>query len=100
MQLCRHETCVAAWGSQLIRSPGRHGTCGPEQMEMATAREISQQQLPANVPRTQVVVEQAVPAALAREPEVRIYAHSRILYWWPVWVCGFVMTALTHYYGQ
>ncbi len=35
-----------------------------------------------------------------REPEIRIYAHSRLLYWWPVWACGYVMTALTHFYGQ
>ena len=56
--------------------------------------------VPRDPPRTQVIVQQAPPATVVREPEIRIYAHSRILYWWPVWVCGDVMTALTHLYGQ
>jgi len=43
---------------------------------------------------------QAPPTAVIREPEIRVYAHSRLLYWWPVWVCGYVMTAITHFYGQ
>lgn len=52
------------------------------------------------VPRTQVVIQQQAPAELTREPEIRVYPHSRVLYWWPVWVCGYIMTALTHFYGQ
>jgi len=41
------------------------------------------------------------PATVALpEPEVRVYAHSRMLYWWPVWVCGYTMTLLTHLYGE
>jgi len=28
-------------------------------------------------------------------PEIRIYSHSTIFYWWPVWVTGFVMAAIT-----
>jgi len=49
---------------------------------------------------TQVVIQQAAPAKPLREPEIRIYGHSRILYWWPVWACGYIMAALTHEYGQ
>src|SRR5579863_2945593 len=48
----------------------------------------------------QVVVQQAPPTTPVREPEIRVYAHSRLLYWWPVWFCGYVMTAITHFYGQ
>jgi hypothetical protein len=69
-----------------------------EELEMATVQ--TSDPLPSDVPRTQVVVQQTAPAPSVREPEIRVYAHSRILYWWPVWVCGYVMTALTHFYGQ
>jgi hypothetical protein len=31
---------------------------------------------------------------------MRIYSHSALLYWWPVWAVGFVMAALTFYQGQ
>src|SRR4051812_4492237 len=29
------------------------------------------------------------------QQEVRVYAHSHLFYWWPVWVCGFIMAILT-----
>jgi hypothetical protein len=36
---------------------------------------------------------------LNREAEhdlaIRIYSHSNLFYWWPVWACGFVMAFLT-----
>ncbi len=31
----------------------------------------------------------------ADEPQVIIYGHSRLLYWWPVWLVGYVMALLT-----
>lgn len=31
---------------------------------------------------------------------IKIYSHSTILYWWPVWVVGFVMAALTYFDGS
>lgn len=42
----------------------------------------------------------AAPEVVIREPEIRLYAHSRIIYWWPVWVCGYTMATLTHLYGE
>ncbi len=48
----------------------------------------------------------SVPATAASETrnkpvtKIRIYSHSPLLYWWPVWVAGFVMAALTHYQGK
>src|SRR5258708_7401358 len=50
-------------------------------------------------PQAQVIVQQARSTAV-REPEIRVYAHSRMLYWWPVWACGYVMALLTHLYGH
>jgi len=33
-------------------------------------------------------------------PEIRIYAHSPIIYWWVVWAYGFACAALTYFQGE
>jgi len=33
-------------------------------------------------------------------PEIRIYAHSPIIYWWVVWAYGFFCAALTYFQGE
>ncbi len=33
-------------------------------------------------------------------PELRIYSRSTIFYWWPVWVSGYIMAAITAIWGQ
>jgi CheY-like chemotaxis protein len=33
------------------------------------------------------------------QPDIKIYSHSPILYWWPVWVVGFLMALLTYLDG-
>jgi hypothetical protein len=33
--------------------------------------------------------------ASAEETQVIIYGHSWLLYWWPVWLIGYVMAVLT-----
>src|SRR5579864_7177538 len=35
-----------------------------------------------------------------RVSEMRIYSHSTIFYWWPVWVIGYVMAAITFAEGS
>jgi hypothetical protein len=35
-----------------------------------------------------------------RVSEFRIYSHSTIFYWWPVWVVGYVMAAITYAEGS
>lgn len=38
---------------------------------------------------------------LRKGPEsMRIYSHSSLLFWWPVWVVGYIMAALTYWHGQ
>jgi hypothetical protein len=32
--------------------------------------------------------------------ELRIYSHSNLFYWWPVWACGFLMAILTYIDGS
>ena len=33
-------------------------------------------------------------------PELRIYSRSTLFYWWPVWVTGYIMAAITAIGGQ
>jgi hypothetical protein len=44
------------------------------------------------------------PPALAAVPpgqrEIRIYSHSTLFYWWPVWAVGFIMAILTFIDGH
>lgn len=42
----------------------------------------------------------ALDVTAPRVPEIRIYGHSTIFYWWPVWVAGFVMAAITYSEGS
>lgn len=39
-------------------------------------------------------------AALLRNQEIRVYGHSNLFYWWPVWITGFIMAALTYADGH
>jgi hypothetical protein len=48
---------------------------------------------------TRVAESAKVSPADASEPEIKIYSHSPILYWWPVWLVGFVMALLTYLDG-
>lgn len=42
-----------------------------------------------------------VTRAKARGPaKIRIYSHSALLYWWPVWLVGYIMAAITYYQGD
>jgi hypothetical protein len=39
--------------------------------------------------------------ARQREPKpVIIISHSNFFYWWPVWVCGYIMAAITRIWGD
>ena len=36
-----------------------------------------------------------VPAQPAQEPQIIVYGHSWIFYWWPVWITGYIMALST-----
>jgi hypothetical protein len=36
-----------------------------------------------------------VPADAVREPQVIVFGHSWLVYWWPVWAIGYLMALLT-----
>jgi hypothetical protein len=44
--------------------------------------------------------QQAVHFAEENMPELRIYSHSNLFYWWPVWTVGYLMGILTLVNGQ
>ena len=37
----------------------------------------------------------APPPPPARPPEIKLYSHSTLFYWWPVWVLGYILALLT-----
>jgi hypothetical protein len=37
----------------------------------------------------------STPETPARESQVTIISHSQLFYWWPVWVCGFIMAIIS-----
>src|SRR5438552_10376746 len=43
-----------------------------------------------------------LPPALSRtdQREVRIYQHSMLFYWWPVWFIGYLMAFWTYWDGH
>ncbi|MDI1312067.1 hypothetical protein [Prosthecobacter sp.] len=51
-------------------------------------------------------LDDARPVLTAKAPRdhgpssIRIYSHSSLLFWWPVWVVGYVMAGLTYMHGQ
>jgi hypothetical protein len=39
-------------------------------------------------------------AAVVVPKELRVYSHSSLFHWWPVWITGYIMAALTYGYGE
>jgi hypothetical protein len=60
------------------------------------------QPVPVAAPQTQQPTphQQAVHFAEENVAELRIYSHSNLIYWWPVWVVGYLMAFLTWLNGQ
>ena len=42
----------------------------------------------------------AVVAPAVADEEIRIYGHSNLFYWWPVWALGFLFALLTYIDGH
>ncbi|HEY1187035.1 MAG TPA: hypothetical protein VGE74_05225 [Gemmata sp.] len=54
---------------------------------------------PGTVPVAPPVVTESAPPTVA-DSEIRIYGHSDLFYWWPVWVVCFLMAGLTFLDGH
>jgi hypothetical protein len=50
--------------------------------------------------RTHPLPAEANPVLHRTQTAIRIYSHSSLLFWWPVWVVGYVMAGLTYLHGQ
>ncbi len=53
-----------------------------------------------SLPSTTSPTSQSGPGRPRGPQKIRIYSHSALLYWWPVWVVGYIMAALTAYQGK
>lgn len=42
----------------------------------------------------------AAPSALQVRRQLRVYSHSSLISWWPVWVVGYIMAFLTYWHGK
>jgi hypothetical protein len=51
-------------------------------------------------PQLQTPHQQAVQFAQENIAELRIYSHSNLIYWWPVWAVGYLMAFLTWFNGE
>jgi hypothetical protein len=71
----------------------------PQPQPQPVAQPLAQAPAPAQ-PQGASPHQQAVLFAEEKLPELRIYSHSTFLYWWPVWVVGFLMAFLTWLNGQ
>jgi hypothetical protein len=40
------------------------------------------------------------PAPPAKPTEVKLFSHSNLFYWWPVWVLGYILAGLTYFSSE
>ena len=95
-------------------TPAPQPVMSPQQLAALQQRAAAQQQA-ATVPMVPQPVTPAVPVApvapvpqrevmsqpvsqQARE-EIRLYSHSPLVYWWPVWLVGFILAGISHFEG-
>jgi hypothetical protein len=45
------------------------------------------------------VREPQLPVHITQEPRFKVVSHSNLFYWWPVWLVGFIMAALSYLGG-
>lgn len=57
---------------------------------MATGNELTVQQ----------THELSPASATERVPELKLYSHSSLFYWWPVWVIGYAFAVLSYFQGE
>jgi len=89
--------------------PNQYGQ--PNTAPLGQAQQPVQQQ-----PMQQQPVQQPPPQQYAEPPdpappsmrdddnpsikELRIYSHSKLIFWWPVWVMGYILAAMTYWQGD
>lgn len=56
--------------------------------------------VPAAQPLPPPQVQQQTERAPENVPQMRVYSHSRLFYWWPAWFVGYAMALITYLYGE
>src|SRR5205823_8268316 len=81
----------------------RHDACTSESRFPARRpSNLERNRIMATVPQTNTqpgaVVESLAPAQPL--PELKLYSHSMLIYWWPVWLVGYLFALLTYLQGE
>src|SRR6516164_6487095 len=42
----------------------------------------------------------AVPSPPPTDPVITVVSHTGLLYWWPVWLVGFILSGMTWFSGE
>jgi hypothetical protein len=83
----------------VVTQPGQ----APQQVVLVPAaaapQQIPPQPTPAGTEPQRLPQKELAPGEV--EPlQLRVYSHSNLYYWWPVWAVGFLMAALTYFDGN
>ncbi|QJW98775.1 hypothetical protein [Frigoriglobus tundricola] len=79
--------------------PGSPASYPPDYVATPTAPVVVQAPAGAVVPAAAAATA-APPPQPVQDKELRIYGHSNLFYWWPVWAVGFLMATLTYLDGH
>src|SRR5262245_44458868 len=74
----------------------------PQQATTAQGTPVQIVPVPVTVPPTQGQGEEVhtEPVRHQLREEIRLYSHSPLAYWWPVWLVGFIIAAISQFAGQ
>src|SRR5688500_9923869 len=88
---------AAPAGTPLQRQPTPQPT--PQPMPQPTPQPMPMPE-PTPQPAPALAVQRLEPHPPPGAHRLRIYSHSSLFYWWPVWVVGYVMAFITYAEGQ
>jgi hypothetical protein len=92
-----------AMGQPTYTNPSPPATMSPQQLaalQQAAAAQAAAQPVAPLTPADPASEVRSEPAMLQRREEIRIYSHSPLAYWWPVWLIGYIMAAISYWGGQ
>lgn len=69
-------------------------------MSIAESESVQPREMPRLDNKGRVEDLDALPSPAERLPEIIIYSHSGIVYWWPVWLFGYIAAAFTYASGD
>lgn len=88
------------------QQPGQFQQPPLQRVQGGTVPGLTAVPMPVPMPPAQQVVPVTPPAAphpLEQPPpllELKLYSHSSLIYWWPIWAIGYLMALITYLQGQ